>query len=131
MHILDTNICIYVLTRRVPSVTERFRSMSPGELGTTFITVAELRYGALHSARPRENLARLTVFLAPLVKLPFDDASAAHFARIKNDLARDGKPIGPMDLLIAATTRSRDATLVTNNVSEFLRVPSLRVENWK
>jgi tRNA(fMet)-specific endonuclease VapC len=35
-----------------------------------------------------------------------------------------------MDLMIAAHARSINATLVTNNVSEFKRVPGLKVANW-
>ena len=37
---------------------------------------------------------------------------------------------GANDLLLAAHARSVGATLVTNNRSEFDRVPELRVENW-
>jgi hypothetical protein len=41
-----------------------------------------------------------------------------------------GRPIGPIDLLIAAHALSLDLTLVTANLSEFSRVPNLAVENW-
>ena len=37
---------------------------------------------------------------------------------------------GPYDLLIAATALEHGATLVTNNVREFARVPGLMVEDW-
>lgn len=33
-------------------------------------------------------------------------------------------------MLIAAVALANNATLVTNNVREFARVPGLRVENW-
>jgi tRNA(fMet)-specific endonuclease VapC len=36
-----------------------------------------------------------------------------------------------MDLLISSIVRSVDATLVSNNIREFGRVPDLRLENWK
>ena len=38
--------------------------------------------------------------------------------------------IGPNDTLIAAHALALDCTLVTDNETEFLRVPGLRVENW-
>jgi len=39
-------------------------------------------------------------------------------------------PIGANDLLIASQARALGLTLVTNNVSEFERVPGLGVKNW-
>lgn len=129
--ILDTNICIFLLTGRHPQVARRFRQMGPGQVRTTTVTAAELRYGALHSNRQRENLDRLARFLAPLAPLPFDDRAAAHFAAIKDHLARKGCPIGPMDLLIASVVRSMDAILVTDNEREFTRVKDLGIENWR
>jgi tRNA(fMet)-specific endonuclease VapC len=51
-------------------------------------------------------------------------------ARIRLDLERSGHTIEPMDLLIAGTAVSRNATLVTNNSREFSRVSGLKLENW-
>jgi len=45
-------------------------------------------------------------------------------------LAKRGRPIGPLDTMIAAHALSLGATLVTNNAREFGRVPDLAVENW-
>jgi tRNA(fMet)-specific endonuclease VapC len=38
--------------------------------------------------------------------------------------------IGGMDLLIAAHALSLDATMVTNNLGHFKRVPGLKVTDW-
>jgi tRNA(fMet)-specific endonuclease VapC len=38
--------------------------------------------------------------------------------------------IGPLDLLIAAHALHLGATLITNNVKEFSRVPDLKIDNW-
>lgn len=43
----------------------------------------------------------------------------------------DDPPIGPNDLLIAATARAHRAVLVTHNVREFSRVADLRLEDWE
>jgi tRNA(fMet)-specific endonuclease VapC len=40
-------------------------------------------------------------------------------------------PIGPNDLLIAATAVANDVTLVTANSKEFGRVAGLQIENWE
>lgn len=51
-------------------------------------------------------------------------------AEIKAHLAARGNLIGLMDLLIAASARSVQATLATGNTDEFDRVPGLSVTNW-
>jgi tRNA(fMet)-specific endonuclease VapC len=45
-------------------------------------------------------------------------------------LERVGKPIGGMDLMIAAHALAEDSVLITNNTREFHRVPGLAVEEW-
>lgn len=130
MYVLDTDISIFLLRGKAEAAVERLREIDVDMVAVTAITAAELRYGAVHSGNPPRNLEQVEQFLAPLKMLPFDNGAAVHFAVIKERLARNGELIGPMDLLIAATTRAHGATLVTNNVSEFSRVPGLVVENW-
>jgi tRNA(fMet)-specific endonuclease VapC len=50
---------------------------------------------------------------------------------IRGSLEREGRPIGPNDMLIAATARAHDAVLVTANTAEFRRVAGLRLANWE
>jgi tRNA(fMet)-specific endonuclease VapC len=45
-------------------------------------------------------------------------------------LERRGVIIGGNDLWIAATTLAHGATLVTNNTSEFDRIPGILIEDW-
>jgi len=45
-------------------------------------------------------------------------------------LERQGRPIGPYDLLIAGQSLASGLTLVTNNVQEFQRVAGLKLESW-
>jgi tRNA(fMet)-specific endonuclease VapC len=49
---------------------------------------------------------------------------------VRRELEVKGLVIGAMDLLIAAHALALDATLVSNNVAHFSRVPGLKVENW-
>ena len=53
------------------------------------------------------------------------------YAQIRADLSRQGKLIGPNDMLIAAIARAHDAVLVTNNTCEFERVANLRLTDWQ
>jgi len=53
-----------------------------------------------------------------------------HYGRLRAQLEKQGMPIGPLDTLIAAHALALGCTLVTNNLREFKRVPSLPLENW-
>lgn len=130
MFLLDTNICIHLLNRADPLVQRQFEARSPTEITLCSIVKAELLFGAQRSARVDANLQRLKLFFSPLRSLPFDDRCAEHYAMVRADLAAQGRPIGPNDLMIAATARAHDAVLVTNNTGEFSRVAGLRMEDW-
>jgi tRNA(fMet)-specific endonuclease VapC len=130
MHVLDTDICIYAMEGRSPSVVARLRGIPRTSVAVTSITVAELRYGAIRSKRPQENAERLARFLSPMPVLTFDYEATGQYAVVKHALALKGELIGPMDTLIAAIALANGATLVTNNVREFSRVPGLLLENW-
>jgi tRNA(fMet)-specific endonuclease VapC len=130
VQLLDTDTAIYILNRRPDHVYNRFREADASQVGITAVTLSELRFGALNSARANENGERVNLFLHPLRILPFDEAAAERHAWLKLTLMRQGTPIGPMDMLIAAIALAGDHTLVTNNEREFARVPGLRTENW-
>ena len=51
-------------------------------------------------------------------------------ATIRALMEQQGTPIGPMDVLIAGTAVSLQATLVTHNVREFSRIPGLAIADW-
>jgi len=127
---LDTNICIYIIKQRPQSVLARFRAFQVGDIGISTITLAELDYGAMKSARPRQNRDSLKAFVAPLDVAPFDIAASEAYGEIRAALEKSGWPIGAMDLFIAAHALSLDARLATNNEREFKRVRGLRIENW-
>jgi tRNA(fMet)-specific endonuclease VapC len=131
MYLLDTNACIAILNRSSTKIVDRFQARSPVEIGFSSVVKAELLFGARKSSRVEENLQVLARFFAPFRTIPFDDLCAEHYGSIRADLIRAGKPIGPNDLLIAATARAHDLTLVTANAGEFSRVIGLRIEDWQ
>lgn len=128
--LLDTSACIHVLNGTSGPVIARFRACSPRQLSLCAVVKAELLYAARKGPRVADKLARLERFFEPLASLPFDDACAADYGLLRADLASRGTPIGRNDLMIAATARVRDLTLVTNDRDEFSRIVGLRVEDW-
>lgn len=125
---LDTDTVSYAI-RGDGEVATRLVEHTPDALCVSAITAAELRFGA--ARRKSAKLHRIIdEFFRAMRVMPFDDASAVHYAVISNNLARRGSPIGDFDVLIAAHAMSLNLTLVTNNVKHFTRVRGLRVENW-
>ncbi len=129
--LLDTNACVDYLTGRYPGVVARIQGSSPEDLCVTSVVVAELRYGADHSARRRTNHARIDALLDEIECLDFDLRAAAAYGRVRARLEAAGTPIGQNDMLIAAYALSRGLSVVTDNVGEFGRVKGLKVENWR
>ena len=130
---LDTNVAIYVINRRIPSIRLRLaEQLRLGtEIGLPVIALFELRYGHARSDRRRESERLLAEFLAPSIAvLPFEAEDAAHAGDIRAHLESNGTPIGAYDCLIAAQARRRGATLVTANTREFERVPGLLLTDW-
>jgi tRNA(fMet)-specific endonuclease VapC len=131
MYLLDTNACICVLNNSSPPLVATLRRHNPMDIFLCSVVKAELTYGAYHSSRIADNLRLLQRFFEPFISLPLDDACCDAYGRIRTDLERAGTPIGPNDLLIAATAVANDRTLVTANTSEFSRVAGLTIENWE
>jgi tRNA(fMet)-specific endonuclease VapC len=131
MYLLDTNICIFLKNKKPPHVLERLRSAIGDGVRLSSVSVAELQYGVYNSANIEKNRISLTEFLAPFEILDFDDNDAEAFGKIRSELKRIGRLIGPYDLMIAAQAIARDLILVTNNTSEFSRIERLKIEDWK
>lgn len=131
MYLLDTNACIRILNNSSPILVDRLHQHSPQVIYLCSVVKAELIYGAYHSQRIADNLRLLTRFFAPFTSVPFDDQCLEKYGRIRSDLAYAGTPIGPYDLMIAATAVSHNFTLITNNTGEFSRVIGLQLEDWE
>ncbi len=129
-YLIDTNICIYILNKRPLNVIRKFKQFEPGEIGISTITVSELQYGVAKSKHRELNQLRLDDFLTPIEVLEYDQNAAREYGDIRFGLEKAGRPIGPLDLLMAAQAKSRKLILVTNNEKEFNRIKDLRVENW-
>lgn len=63
--------------------------------------------------------------------LHIDDPAAEAYGHLRAALEKQGKLIGPYDLLIAAIALAHGVTLVTHNTTEFGCVPDLSLEDWQ
>jgi tRNA(fMet)-specific endonuclease VapC len=128
-YLLDTDTCIYALKQK-HGVLEQMLAKPRDSIHLSVITESELRFGVAKSKSAARALELLENFLRPLQVLEYGSDDAIAYARIREALESKGKPIGPLDTLIAAQAVARDLTLVTNNEREFRRVAGLYVENW-
>ena len=108
---------------------DRLRQTPARDIAVCSVVWAELLHGARKYGRREERVAKVERTLSPFRSLPFDDAAARHYARIRDDLETRGAIIGPNDLLIAAIALANDLTLVTRD-HEFSRIVGLRTEDW-
>ena len=129
-YMLDTNICSYVLRSRPASVKARFDEAGPGALAVSAVVIAELLFGAARHRAAAVIRRDIRDLVSRLEVLPWDEGAAEHYGDIRAALEQRGRPLGAMDLMIAAHARSRGATLVSNDVRHFERVEDLQVANW-
>ncbi len=136
MIILDTNV-VSELMRPEPDARVRqwVGGQQADELGTTTITVAEIRHGIerLPDGKRKESLLSAATDLfagfGHLVR-PFDAPAAAWFGPVMVRRARLGLPVQGFDALIASICRAQGATLATRNVKDFTGTGIEVVDPW-
>ncbi len=127
-YLLDTNACIALLNGRPLSVAHRVRQHTSSEFGLPAPVTYELYYGAFKSRNPDRNIGLLDRIAFEVV--PFDAADARAAGAVRANLEAIGRPIGPLDTLIAGQALARGLILVTANTHEFARVDGLNCEDW-
>lgn len=130
MYMLDTDICVYVIKKRPANLLEKFNAIPSNDLCISTITYAELQYGVERSSSKKMNQHILVDFVSHLEVQPWNVEAARQYGKIRTSLEKKGKPIGNMDLLIAAHALSQQCILVSNNLREFSRIRGLKCENW-
>jgi tRNA(fMet)-specific endonuclease VapC len=139
MVILDTDHVSLLERGRTPTsqvLIDRLELMPADEVRTTIISFEEQIRGwfaFLAAARnlqkelvAYERLCEILRIYNDLKVLTFDGNSAAEFQRLRKLKLR----LGTMDLKIAAIALASDATLLSRNISDFGRIPGLKLEDW-
>ena len=127
-YLFDTNACIALLNGQPASLVDRVRRHTSSEFGLPAPVTYELYYGAFKSRYTSRNLGLLDRIAFEVV--PFDAADARAAGAVRANLEAIGRPIGPLDTLIAGQALARGLILVTANTQEFVRVEGLNCEDW-
>jgi tRNA(fMet)-specific endonuclease VapC len=129
MYLLDTDTIIYAM-KGEPQVVRRLQEKAGLPKAVSVVTYGELFYGAMKSAAPEANLAKVRRIAELFPVMDVSRAVMETFGSVKADLHRRGKGIDDFDLIIASTALVLNYAVVTNNERHFRIVPGLRLENW-
>lgn len=129
-YLLDTNILSDLIRQPAGNVARRIAEVGEATVCTSIIVASELRFGAEKKNSPVLQ-SKVDQILANIEVLPLDGDADRCYAQVRAYLKAQGTPIGPNDMLIAAHALTLGLCLVTDNQSEFARVPGLAVENWR
>jgi len=129
MYLLDTDTIIYAIKGEA-QVTRRLEETAGQPKAVSVITYGELFFGAMKSAAPQANLAKVRRVgeLFPVIEV--SRAVMETFGSLKAELQKRGEVVDDFDLVIAATALVHSYSLVTNNQRHFRNIPGLRLENW-
>ena len=128
-YLLDTNIVSDLVRNPQGRIAQHIRKIGEGQVCTSIIVAAELRYGAAKKQSARLS-AQLQAVLGALEVLPLEAPADTTYGALRARLEKAGRPIGANDLLIAAQTLTLGYTIVTDNEKEFAQIKDLPRENW-
>ncbi len=126
----DTNTLIAAMKGEPTALLNRLAALPAERLCLSAIVLSELLTGVEKSRDATANRKAVAALSASFELLNYGEADASAYARLRAALEAKGKPIGPMDMLIAAQALAHGLVVVTANLREFQRVPSLKCENW-
>ncbi len=125
-YLVDTDWVIDHLHGR-ERVVRRLEELEPEGIGLSVVSLAELYEGVFYSTTPQNNEKALRDFLDGVEVLTPNDDICRICARERGRLRGTGMLIGDFDLLIGATARHYNLTLLTNNRRHFERLDSLSI----
>ena len=130
--LLDTNTAGHFVNKR-PGLFERARAEAAKgrSIGIAIPVLAELVAGIEHSVTRERNMKRLQSALSFLKIWPMNKAAAFEYGRLYAELARLGRPIGVVDMMIAAIALTLGNCTVVSTDGDMRAVPGLRVEDWR
>jgi predicted nucleic acid-binding protein len=125
--VIDTDVASFVFKWH-PEFGPRYVDLIRGsELVISFMTVAEMRQGALDANWGRRKCDVLEAYLADFSVLHSDSISCSTWAAVRNESIRKGRPMSSADAWIAAAALILSAPLVTNNPKDYHHLDKLQL----
>lgn len=128
-YLIDTDLVIYHLND-VAAAEQLVDQLFDAGVAMSAITYAEVLEGLRLGVDPARAQHRFDAIALQVPVVAFGEAEAEHAAQIRAELRQRGRRVRSraLDLLIAATARANDLTLVTNNPADYNDIPDLRLQ---
>ena len=127
-YMLDTNTVSHFVKNH-PVVARRIVAVPMTALCISAITGGELMFGLAKRPNAKRLQQAVTELLRRVDVLPWDGSMMNRYGIVRASMEKQGRPIGPLDMLIAAHALETNAVLVTNDAA-FSRISNLTVEDW-
>jgi len=127
-YLLDTDICLFYLKGEY-NLNQKIKDIGVGNCCISEITVLELIYGARKSENYEKHIRDVDKIRELFEVIPIEEAYE-EFAKEKVRLKKTGTLIPDFDLLIGATSLSRNMKMITNNERHLSRLENTEIENW-
>ena len=129
-YMLDTNTASYIIKGEPAVIRERLRKVPMANVCVSTITEAELLRGVAKKPDAKRLPIAVKEFLLRVEILPWDSDAADAYAQLRTACENEGKPLGNMDMLIAAHCVAVGAVLVTNDKAFYNVKHHLMLEDW-
>jgi tRNA(fMet)-specific endonuclease VapC len=125
--VVDTDVASFVFKWH-PDFAPRYVGIIRGaELVVSFMTVAEMRQGAMDANWGPRKCDLLEAYLADFSLLHSDDLLCSTWAAVRSESIRKGRQISAADAWIAATALILSAPLVTNNPKDYRHLEKVQL----
>jgi len=124
--VVDTDVVSYLFNWH-SSAKRYVEALRGARLTLSFMSIAEMRMGALSAGWGARRADLLEQFLSGFGVVYSDDSLCTVWARLRANARAAGKGLSPQDAWIAATAIALDAPLATNNRSDFEHISGLQM----
>ena len=129
-YMLDTNTASYIIKGEPVAIRERLLQIPMVNVCVSAITEAELLRGLARKPDARRLPIAVREFLLRVEILSWDSVAAKTYAELRTACENEGKPLGNMDMLIAAHAKAAGTVLVTNDKAFYGIEHLLKLEDW-
>ena len=129
-YMLDTNTASFIIKGKPEAVRKNLQNVSMAAVCISAITEAELLHGVARKPEAKKLPLVVKEFLLRLEILPWDSDAANAYAQLRTACEKEGRPLGTMDMLIAAHSVAVGAVLITNDQAFYNMKHKLVLEDW-
>jgi len=129
-YMLDTNTVSYIIKGNPAAVSTHLKKRPISSICISAITEAELLTGVAKKPDAKQLHKAVHEFLIRVDIMLWDTNTAKVYAKFRTACESKGKPLGNMDMLIAAHSIAVGATLITSDKAFFNVKELLDLEDW-